>query len=239
MAETTDQIYHCQDGTEIPISWRTSTRNRNIRLTVASSGVRVSSPPRTKWSLVEKFLKSQETWLKTHLERQVPEAPNTLLYQGAIYQVQVSPNQNLKRVHLREDTCFVSPISLTAESAYQTLERWLRSEAAEKLTPIFLECRQLMDTQAGQLRWRDTRSRWGSCSADGQIMLSWRLIHAPEEVARYVIIHELAHRTHHNHSSHFWKLVAQYDPAYKLHRGWLKRHGHECQTPDFSHLMRQ
>jgi predicted metal-dependent hydrolase len=237
MAEPVEHIYLCQDGTEIPLSWRTSSRNRNIRLTVASSGVRISTPPRTPWSMVEKFLRSQEVWLKAHLERQTPEAPNTLLYQGAMYHLQISQNDNQKRVHLREDTCYVSPISLTADSAFQTLERWLRSEAATQLTPVFLECRQLMDTQAGQLRWRDTRSRWGSCSSDGEIMLSWRLIHAPVEVARYVIIHELAHRTHHNHSSHFWKLVAQYDPAYKLHRGWLKRHGHECQTPGFEQLI--
>ncbi len=237
MADSVDQIYLCQDGTQIPLSWRTSTRNRNIRLTVATGGVRVSTPPRVKWSLVEKFLRSQEQWLKAHLEKQIPEAPNTLLYQGTTYQVQISQNTNLRRVHFRDTTCFVSPITPTPESAFQTLERWLRSEAAEKLTPLFMECRQIMDTQAGQLRWRDTRSRWGSCSSDGQIMLSWRLIHAPPEVARYVIIHELAHRTHHNHSSHFWRLVAQYDPAYKLHRGWLKRHGHQCQTPGFEQLI--
>ena len=238
MAETVEQIYLCQDGTEIPLTWKTSSRNRNIRLTVGSSGVRVSSPLRTKWSVIAKFLQTQETWLKTHLDRQTPETPNSLLYQGAVYQVQLLSNDNQKRVHLREDTCFVSPITPTPQSAFQTLERWLRSQAAEKLTPVFLECRQTMNIQAGQLRWRDTRSRWGSCSSNGQIMLSWRLIHAPPEVARYVIIHELAHRTHHNHSSHFWKLVEQYDPAYKLHRGWLKRHGHECQTPDFSSLIK-
>ncbi len=231
MPNAKSQIFTCQDGLEVPITWQTSSRNRNIRLTVATSGVRVSSPPRTKWSVIKNFLSDQENWLKAQLEKQVPVSPNRLYYQGKQYKLKLSPSAEPTRVHFRDDTCYVSPIRPTDESVQQTLERWLKTTAAEELTSVFLECRQDMGVQASNLRWRDTKSRWGSCSTDGQIMLSWRLIHAPPVVARYVIIHELAHRIHHNHSSHFWKLVAEHDPAYKVHRGWLKRHGHQCQTP--------
>lgn len=231
MATSQSQIFTCQDGLEVPISWRTSSRNRNIRLTVSTSGVRISSPPRTRWPLIEKFLRSQESWLKAQLAKQTPTAPNRLLFQGKRYELKLSQAAQPTRVHFREGNCYIAPIRPSNDSALQTLERWLKTQAADLLTPVFLECRQTMSIQASNLRWRDTKSRWGSCSTDGQIMLSWRLIHTPPEVAKYVIIHELAHRIHHNHSTHFWKLVAQYDPAYKLHRGWLKRHGHECQTP--------
>jgi len=72
---------------------------------------------------------------------------------------------------------------------------------------------------------RDTRSRWGSCSATGAISLSWRLSFAPPDVMRYVIIHECCHLAELNHSAAFWKLVAQYCPAYKAPRLWLRKNG--------------
>jgi len=72
---------------------------------------------------------------------------------------------------------------------------------------------------------RDTRSRWGSCSATGAISLSWRLSFAPPDVMRYVIIHECCHLAEMNHSAAFWKLVEQYCPAYKTPRMWLRKNG--------------
>jgi len=54
--------------------------------------------------------------------------------------------------------------------------------------------------------------------------LNWKLVHYPPEIIDYVIIHELAHLTHHNHSHQFWSYVAHYDPDYKQHRNYLKKH---------------
>jgi len=75
-----------------------------------------------------------------------------------------------------------------------------------------------------KLSLRAQRSRWGSLSSSGRISLNWKLIAAPIEVIDYVIIHELCHMVHANHSSHFWNLVASWDPQYKEHRLWLRTH---------------
>ena len=72
------------------------------------------------------------------------------------------------------------------------------------------------------------QSNWGSCSTRGNINLSTRLLFAPEEVIDYVIIHELAHLEEMNHSSRFWKLVANAMPDYKGKEKWLKENGHLC-----------
>lgn len=72
---------------------------------------------------------------------------------------------------------------------------------------------------------RDTRSRWGSCSPQGNISYSWRLIFAPEPVADYVCIHEVAHLVEMNHSAQFWEVVAGFCPDYKHLRRWLRHHG--------------
>ncbi|MCU9848808.1 M48 family metallopeptidase [Defluviimonas sp. WL0024] len=80
---------------------------------------------------------------------------------------------------------------------------------------------------------RDTRSRWGSCTAEGGLMFSWRLIMAPPEVLDYVAAHEVAHLVEMNHSPAFWAVVARLAPDYERHRAWLRRDGAELHRVDF------
>lgn len=75
------------------------------------------------------------------------------------------------------------------------------------------------------LKLSSARTRWGSCSMKKNINLNWRLINAPQEVLDYVIIHELSHTIHHNHSNYFWTHVASIMPDYATHRKWLKDNG--------------
>jgi predicted metal-dependent hydrolase len=72
---------------------------------------------------------------------------------------------------------------------------------------------------------RDTRSRWGSCTAAGGLMFSWRLIMAPPEVLDYVAAHEVAHLAEMNHSPRYWAVVSGLLPGYEVPRRWLKTHG--------------
>ena len=71
---------------------------------------------------------------------------------------------------------------------------------------------------------RDQKTRWGSCSETGTISFNWRLMLAPPDVLDYVVIHELCHLTHMNHSQEFWNKVASIDPDYKKHVAYLKTH---------------
>ena len=74
---------------------------------------------------------------------------------------------------------------------------------------------------------RDQKTRWGSCSSRGTLSFNYRLIFAPPQVLDYVVVHELCHLTHMNHSKDFWDQVASVMPEYKTHRLWLKEHGQE------------
>ena len=83
----------------------------------------------------------------------------------------------------------------------------------------------IMQVTFGTITVRDQKTRWGSCSAKGNLNFNWRLILAPEPVLDYVVIHELAHRKEMNHSERFWNLVETVMPDYRNQRRWLKDHG--------------
>jgi predicted metal-dependent hydrolase len=81
----------------------------------------------------------------------------------------------------------------------------------------------------GRVRLRNNVSNWGSCSHDGNLSISTRLLFAPYETVEYVLIHELAHLVEHNHSDRFWKQVERVMPDYKRHEKWLDKNGDKCQ----------
>ena len=83
----------------------------------------------------------------------------------------------------------------------------------------------LVGVTYGCISLRCQKTRWGSCSAAGNLNFNVLLMLAPPEVLDYVVIHELCHRLEMNHSSRFWALVARHDPAYCARRAWLKQHG--------------
>ena len=76
-----------------------------------------------------------------------------------------------------------------------------------------------------QIRIKSLRSRWGSCSSKKNINLNWKLIHTPLRVIDYVIVHELCHLVHMNHSKEFWNKVKSHIPDYKKDKNWLKEYG--------------
>ena len=84
---------------------------------------------------------------------------------------------------------------------------------------------------------RDQKSRWGSCSSRGTLSFNYRLIFAPPRVLDYVVVHELCHLTHMNHSKDFWNMVASVMPEYKTYKNWLRDHGNALTLEN--HLQRQ
>ena len=100
-------------------------------------------------------------------------------------------------------------------------------EAKKTLPPRVMEIAEAMGITYNKLSFRKQRTRWGSCNSKGNISLNCLLVKVPEEVRDYVIIHELAHRKHMNHSKAFWSLVEKYDPKFRDHRKWLRTEGRD------------
>lgn len=103
--------------------------------------------------------------------------------------------------------------------------RNLKKEARRLILPMMEEYAHYLNVSYKRISIRAQKTRWGSCSADGNLNFNCLLALAPEPVMRYVVIHELCHRIELNHSKAFWKAVADLCPDYKIYRKWLKNYG--------------
>lgn len=102
---------------------------------------------------------------------------------------------------------------------------WIKTEARRVLTARAHEVAHSVSREVRGVRLGDPRSRWGSCSPDGRLAFSWRLILAPSFVLDYVVAHEVAHLVHLNHGARFWQLTAALAGDIDTPRNWLNRHG--------------
>ena len=101
----------------------------------------------------------------------------------------------------------------------------LAEKAAEVLPEKVSRFAQQLGVSYGRITIRSQRTRWGSCSAKGNLNFNCLLMLCPEEVQDYVVIHELCHRKEMNHSTAFWAEVEKHCPDYRIHRKWLKDNG--------------
>ncbi|MHA7601737.1 M48 family metallopeptidase [Alicycliphilus denitrificans] len=111
--------------------------------------------------------------------------------------------------------------------AEELLKSYFRTEGLKKLPKLVQQHAQRMGLSPGTVRVQELGHRWGSCSAKGNLNFNWKAMAAPVEVLRYLVVHELAHLRHKNHSSQFWHVVETEMPDWARHAEWLTEHGAE------------
>lgn len=215
---------------------RVHPRARRMTLKVSPTGEVIVVTPRfiPQWS-IKQFVNAHTEWIQTQLEQQINSnaynSTDKLLLFGKQYKLSLNYTSELPAgVHIQGTQIYLNPTEPLLKNSWldshtEQLNRFLKRTARTYIEPRTSQISQTMAIEYQQLRLKEQKSRWGSCSSDGNLNFNWRLVHCPPEVIDYVIVHELAHRKHMDHSSKFWNLVAQFNPDHRLHRGWLKRHG--------------
>lgn len=102
-----------------------------------------------------------------------------------------------------------------------------RRAARELVSMLAEEEAGALGVEVNRIQIRDQRTRWGSCSASGNLSFNWRLVLAPLEVLDYVVVHEVCHLREANHSRRFWRLVEGRRPGWREQKAWLDEHGPE------------
>ena len=208
----------------IDVTLRNSTRAKRMTLRVSRLDGRVTLtlPPRTPQREGLAFLRNKEQWLRGHLAQLRPvasaEVGGEVRFRGQNFPVVAVPRA---RAAIGTDAIEVS----SRKPAGPQIKALFRHHARDALAAASDRYADALCREYTKLSIRDTRSRWGSCSAQGVLMYSWRLIMAPPAVLDYVAAHEVAHLVEMNHQPQFWNVVADICPDYQTHRAWLRTHG--------------
>lgn len=218
----------------IEVHLRRSARARRYSLKVSSATGKVSLtlPGSASSRAALDFAVRQEGWLRQALARQPlqrrPAFDGHLLFEGDLLAVR---RGGTRRIATGPDgLLFEAPPDTVAPR----LAAWLKARARDRLAERCDAHAARLGAHVAALSLRDPKTRWGSCSAEGRLMFSWRLIMAPPAVLDYVAAHEVAHLAEMNHSDRFWAVVARLLPGYEAPRGWLKREGAGLHAWDFS-----
>jgi len=214
-----------------------SPRRKSMAIKINTDGASIHIPSKLPLRYAEDFIVKKSAWIKTKLKQQSLREPakkefidgESFLYLGLPYTFQLKEANSKPAITLSEKTIYcharLNKVSKTALSAAVTA--WYKQQATDYLCQRTQQLSELINLKATSVTVKTYRARWGSCTIKGDIQLNWMLVMAPPEISDYVIIHELCHTRHHNHSAQFWQLVEDYYPNYKQARLWLKQNGHQ------------
>jgi predicted metal-dependent hydrolase len=214
---------------DIPIQFVHNRRARRYIIRLRPDGsVRATVPRVGSLREARAFAERSVGWIARQLQKRARHpapvsswGPGTeILFRGTTVSLAVSANHDLYTIQFADQT-----IHTAATGNFRpVVERRLWHLAKRELPERTAQLAALHEIDISRVTVRNQRSRWGSCSPRGTVSLNWRLIQTPDFVRDYIIIHELMHRREMNHSTRFWRLVAQNFPCYQEAEAWLKKH---------------
>ena len=208
---------------DIAVHIKRSERARRLSLRVSSVDGRVTLtlPRSVSQKAAQEFVQQKADWIGNAVANCHAAVPivigSTLPIEGRMREISAGTGRAAKLI----DDQVLAPEGREGP----TIEALVKYMARDRLSVAVQRFAEGLGETAGRLTLRDTRSRWGSCTSEGNLMFSWRLLLAPPEVLEYVAAHEVAHLRHMDHSARFWGAVGDLYPGYETPRAWLRREG--------------
>ncbi len=217
----------------------------NCRVTIRQSGIiiRVASamPKNERLKTIEQL----KLWAVTRIEANPADYAHllpgtttdgdTLTIMGTSLAINITTHCAQNAVAEMDNTtiAIAIPESLAPPERKKVVTTLISKLLARRFKPVIerriYELNELhFQRKINRVKMRHATSRWGSCSSDGTIMVSTRILLAPSAVIDYLLVHELAHLVHPNHSPQYWALVASIIPEYKSHIMWLQQNASKC-----------
>ncbi len=221
------------DGGPVTYIIKRSARRRSITLTVDADGLRVGAPWRASQRRIETLLIEHERWIVRKLAEWRERRPPALAWKSGARVMVLGEGVILEcdpaRAAIeRTDGRLVLPLDPMVQPG--TLRAhvlaWLRGAALACFEQRVAHYAPTLAVCVPSIRLSNAKTRWGTCHPDGRVRLNWRLIQMPLTLLDYVVVHELAHLRHPNHSQHFWREVERVLPDYAQRRCALRRDGH-------------
>jgi predicted metal-dependent hydrolase len=222
-------------------------KRKTIGLSIShKDGLRVSAPKWVSKKQIRNIVEQKAEWILKKLS-EFAEKPDSitlgtgaeLLFLGFSHRLEIIEDVKLKKAKVSklEDIIVMSmplnvaPVALK-EQICNNLILWYKKQAEILFSQRINVFSEVMQVSPSKITIRQQKTRWGSCSSKGNININWKLIMMPISVIDYVLVHELAHLKHLNHSSSFWKFVEAFLPDYKARKLLLKEYGRKINFPE-------
>ena len=192
----------------------------------------VRAPKRISDQKIQDFINEKENWITrnqsivTARAKDTAKHKNMLLYLGTLFPLKT--DNDAKKISFNGEE-FLAGLQ-NKEKTNKSLKTWYKNKFKEVAVPRLFYFAEKHNLQVNQVRIKEQKTLWGSCSSRNNINLNFLLIMAPLKVIDYVIIHELVHTIHKNHSVNFWNAVEEIMPNYKEAKRWLKENGYRLRT---------
>lgn len=198
-----------------------------LRLDSHARRINLVIPKRASLKKAYEFAEQNQHWIADKINALPDPVP---FIDGAIIPIM---GKN-KRLHIDKGDYKTTRITITEHTIQVTTQlddptpritRFIRAHAEKELHLLSIDKAAKLNRILKTFCVRDMKSRWGSCSTDGRMTLSWRLVFAPMHAIDYVVSHEVAHLTHGDHGVRFWKLCEELSDDYKTGKEWMRLNG--------------
>ncbi len=227
-------------GREVPLTVRADRRAKRLTLRIEPGGraLKMTVPIHIAHYEVDRFLERQHDWLTKKLSSFAGDEAlvngSTIMLRGENYRIISTGKLRGLTTFGERDGEKVIEVSGDHQHLGRRLRDFLKKEARKDLEKLAALHAKASGRKYVALSLKDTRSRWGSCTHDGRLSFSWRIVMAPPFVIDYLAAHEVAHLTEMNHSADFWALCEKLCPATDEAKMWLKANGSALHAIDFN-----
>ena len=206
-------------------------KRKTLSLTINENAeLIIRAPKRLSIEKIQDFINEKENWInrkKRLIENQIKDVTsnhNKLLYLGNLFPINVEQNASKELFFTGEE--FIAN-SIDPDSLSLSIKKWYKNKFKELALPRVAYFANKHNLMVNQVRIKNQKTMWGSCSSKNNINLNYLLLMAPMGVIDYVIVHELVHTIHRNHSTDFWDSVESIMPEFQEHKRWLKKNGYK------------
>ncbi len=225
-----------KDGIDFEYNIIRKKNTKHLYIRIKDSTITVTANSSIPDRYIDEFLYTKSKWIKKHLQNRqakklLTDTDAKVYFLGKAYRIRTVLNEDIKKEYMVIDGEFaIFRLKQAADHNRMSTIRdaFYKAICGNHITPIADRYSKIMKLYPSRISYRNNRSRWGSCSSKNSISLNSRLMMLPVCLIEYVVIHELAHIKHKNHSTDFWEEVSRYCPLYKKHRKDLR---------DFEYLL--
>ena len=188
----------------------------------------ITANRRTDLKTLQSFVAEHAQWIVRQLAktatqpRDLTQPDTTLMWRGEVYPILIDRGQKNTLVFEHSHANFTLQSSPDHTTMLSLLQQHYKAHAPSHILPRVEHWSRIMGLFPTKVSFRRARTRWGSCSSRNTLSLNTHLMMLPDALIDYVIVHELAHIQHKNHSRDFWNLVARYLSDHKEHRKRLR-----------------